>query len=378
MTSPSEPIEGMFESFVLWDAKEIRRVEFPNCVLEPHCPDYDFSKITFLLPEPLASKHDLMSAAKEAIPALFTSQASVAFYHLIRVAYSLSIEGSTVRERAKKIVEDLKASASECKPQELKVDATSDSQHCDPLLDALTEENLEDYVFGIINTLSLLVKMDEPAFRNYAERRFESVARSNGLSALANLFPTSLKTQAYLKLKMSVKSSDICKQIYLLYLVQLSHPSTRRSAEALGASRLTCHEMILPSLFIQTCQQLNWQPSKLIKALDYIPFGRGSKKVEEFLKVLNGKGTLVGRYSILLSGILPHDFSKWPKDNLTVKANPNIIEMLKRINIRCGNESASRIKGSARNSNRIDDGEVERIVAGRERGLKKEITLFSS
>jgi len=381
MTSPSDPKKdpevGMYKRdtgrFLSSDL--INQMEEMYKMTQPRCPDFDFSEMTFPLPEPLASY--LVSATKEAIPALFTSQASVAVSHLIRVAYSLSIEGSTVRERSKKVVEDLKASASESKPSELEVGATSDSQHCGPLLDALTEENLLHHVFGIINTLSLLVKMDEPAFKNYAERRFKSVAGANGLSALTNLFPPSLTTRTISSLKHVLnRRSETREQIYLLYLVQLDAPSTRKSAEAFGASRLTCHKMILPSLFVQTCDSLNWRPGKLLKALDYGPFGRGSKRVNEFLKVLNGKKTLVGRYSILLAGILPYNI-KYSSSCLTVKQNPSIIEMLKRINIRCGNDSVSRIKGT-KQALPIDSEHVEMIVARRERGVKKEITLFSS
>ena len=233
------------------------------------------------------------------------------------------------------------------------------------------------HVFGIINTLSLLVKMDEPAFKNYAERRFKSVARANGLAALTNLFPPSLTTQTFFSLKNAVnRGPETCKQMYLLYLVQLDAPSTRKSAEAFGASRLTCHTMILASLFVQTCDSLNWQPGKLLKALDYWPFERGSRKVNDFLKILNGKKTLVGRYSILLSGILPYNCN-YSSNYLTVKENPDIIEMLKKINIRCGNDSVSRIKGT-KQAIRIDSEDVEMIVARRERGVKKEITLFSS
>ena len=129
MASPSDskkdPEVGMYKRetvrFVLIDQlKNLSLLQQEKAIAKwaqmDFYPDFDFSETTFPLPEPLDSKHDLMSATKEAIPALFTSQASVAVSHLIRVAYSLSIEGSTVRERSKKVVEDLKASASESKP----------------------------------------------------------------------------------------------------------------------------------------------------------------------------------------------------------------------------------------------------------------------
>ena len=378
--SPDDPL-GLYDF-----SHTVREAEEPNrSGRRPHLGDsgptvFDLSSVSFPIPKLITDRSSLMTKTKKAVQALFSpTEASTALEHLLQVAYSLTLESSTVGVRAKQILKDEEASRKAYKPAELNGKVNSyDSKHYGPVLDDLTDENLSRYVLAIINTISLLRKMDTSSFNGYVRNNLKSAARKNKVPALVHLFPES----ATLRLASAISGdSGVRKQIYLLYLVQLSVPSTMKSAEIFGASRLTGYGLTLPSLFVQTCDLLGWQPSKLLKAIKGYPSSsieEGKNKVKGFLKAVNGKETVVGKYSVLLASLIDSSYFS----GLGVKGNSDMMGVLKAMNVRAGNRNVCRIKG-VHATKRVREFSAElakKVVADAKesKGEKKKITWLTS
>jgi len=319
--------------------------------MNPSAQVFDYGAITIMLYpgdiEP-ANHHKWLIRILKAMTNPKSTSAGAALHHLVNLALSLTAEGQkSVRESIRDWAQKLKTTG-EC----LKTEASNDfvsipaiptaeesSDNSNDWADNIPASDVAIYTFGLLNTLSLLVKMSVETFSTYMNDKFVAIATSQGLTHFDSLKFQRSSLQA---IKGYMVPGSVCAcQSYLLLLHQIGDSHLFALGDATGAMRLCGFGLSLPWIYFQACALLGKDPHELLPMLATKNLQVSGRALAKYLVELAGIKERRVKYGYLMARMLGTNYFS----NLGIRGNSQMIVLLRDILRAGGNYNLDQLDG---------------------------------
>nr|WPR17937.1 MAG: nucleoprotein [Chemarfal virus 1] len=202
----------------------------------------------------------------------------------------------------------------------------------------ISPENFSRYLLGFFSTCLLVTKMDVTKFKGYMGEKLKTLAISQGLPLLPELF-----VEVDLdRLRSIVRyGSGICRFGFGMVVTMLKTSEFAMLVQTLCGLRLAGAGMIMPLLFMQVSGLVGIEPADLIQELRIKNLSTSVRAMFNFLMALAEAHKSGYKMEMLLSKLLnPFYFL-----HLGVKDNGNFVHLLMQIGSRFGATSMTSLEG---------------------------------